>query len=285
MLTRRIGTLAVSAIGLGCAGLSLNHADEPALATRTIGAAIDAGITLLDTALAYTPAGQADHNERLLHNALAQLRPVNRIIVSTKGGHYRHGDTFGIDGRPQTLVAHCETSLRSLAVERIDLYHLHWPDPAVPIEESVGALAQLRQAGKIDNIGISNVDLQQLCRAARVTTIASVQNRLSVLDQRHHAVADHCHRTGVAFLAYSPLGGSSHRSPLPLVDIARDHGVAPEQVALAWLLASHPNVIPVVGASSPRHAAQAAAAIDLDLSASEIEALTELPKTDDVRRP
>jgi aryl-alcohol dehydrogenase-like predicted oxidoreductase len=273
-VTRRIGTLAVSAIGLGCAGFSLDHVDDPDRATRTIGAAIDAGITLLDTALAYTPAGQANHNERLLRHVLAELRPAGRIVVATKGGHFRHGDTFGIDGRPRTLIAHCDASLRSLGVERIDLYHLHWPDPEVPIEESVGALVELRRAGKIDNIGLSNVDLPQLRRAQRVAEIAAVQNRLSVLDQRHRAVADHCHRAGIPFLAYSPLGGSSHRSPPLLAAIARDHDASPEQIALAWLLALHPNVIPIVGASRPDHATQAAAAVDLVLSVPEIAALT-----------
>ena len=275
---RRIGPLPVSAVALGCAAFSLDHADRPAIATRTIRAALDAGITLLDTALVYTPAGQENHGEKLLRRVLATIGPSERVIVSTKGGHYRDGDTFGIDGRPLTLVAHCEASLRSLGVERIDVYHLHWPDPNVPIEDSVGALAELRAAGKIDQIGVSNVSLDEVQRAQGVTTIASVQNRLSVFDQQHRDLVEHCARTGTAFLAYSPLGGAGHAASHPpstdLAAIARAHDATPAQVALAWLLAAAPNVVPVVGASRPAHARAAAEASTLVLSAVEIDALT-----------
>ncbi|HEX5115419.1 MAG TPA: aldo/keto reductase [Pseudonocardiaceae bacterium] len=247
MTLRRIGDLAVFPVGLGCAGFSLDHADDPARAERTVRTAVDAGITLLDTALAYTPAGQDNHNERLLRRILAGLPDRDRIVVATKGGHCRDGDTFPIDGRPSTLAAHCASSLRALGVDRIDLYHLHHPDPAVPIEESVGALVELRDAGHIAHIGVSNVSLDQLRRAQRVAPIASVQNKLSIHDRANLDVAEHCFRTGVAFLAYSPLGGSGRSS-------------GPVGTALTWLLELRPNVIPVVGATRPRHAGEAAAA-------------------------
>jgi aryl-alcohol dehydrogenase-like predicted oxidoreductase len=273
-----IGTTAVFPVGLGCAGLSLDHADDPNRAVRTIDAAVRAGVTLLDTAYAYTPAGELSHNERLIRRVLATIRPHPRIVISTKGGHYRDGDTFGIDGRPATLRAHCEASLRSLGIERIDLYHLHWPDPSLAIEESVAGLVELQRAGKIDQIGLSNVDRTQLHRAQAVATIASVQNRLSVFDQRHRDLADYCRRNNIAFLAYAPLGGAGyltrHQLPPAVAGVARRHVASPDRVALAWLLARHPNVVPLVGATRPEHAVSAVAATDLTLTTADLEALT-----------
>ncbi|MFI5891519.1 aldo/keto reductase [Actinoplanes sp. NPDC051513] len=250
-------------IGLGCAAFSLDLADQPDRARETIRAALDAGVGLLDTALVYTPAGVANHNERLLREFAGPA-----VTISTKGGHYRDGDTFPIDGRPATLRAHCEASLRSLGVDRIDLYHLHWPDPHVPIEESVGALAELREAGKIDRIGVSNVDLAQLQRARSVAPIAAVQNRLSVFDQTSLPLARHCAETGTTFLAYSPLRGSG----VDLQPIADAHGATPQQIALAWLLSL--AVIPLVGATRPSSVRGAVAATSISLARDQVDALT-----------
>lgn len=264
-----LGDLTVSPIGLGCAAFSLDLADDPGRASRTIEAALAAGVTLLDTALAYTPAGEENHNERLIRRVLGS---VGQVVVATKGGHYRDGDTFPIDGRPATLVAHCERSLRALGVDRIDCYHLHWPDPRVPIEDSVGALAELREAGKIAEIGVSNVTVDQVRRAQRVAPIASVQDRLSLFDRSNMDVVEHCRRTGVTFLAYSPLGGAGRVVPDGLATIAGRHGVSPQRVALAWLLAQH--VVPIVGATRPEHAVDAAAAASLTLTAAELAQCT-----------
>ncbi len=271
---RAVGTAETSAIGLGCAAFSLSLADQPGRAAETIRAALGAGITLLDSALVYTPAGRDNHNERLLREVLAGAGAHPPVLISTKGGHYRDGDTFPIDGRPETLRAHCEASLRSLGVERIDLYHLHWPDPQVPIEDSVGALTELQRAGKVDQIGVSNVDLAQLRRAERAGRIAAVQNRFSVFDQGSLDVVRHCERTGTAFLAYSPLGGAGGRQPpAALLAVAERHDVTPPEAALAWLLALAPVVIPIVGATRPASVLSAAAATSIGLPEDDVDAL------------
>ncbi|MGW5063849.1 aldo/keto reductase [Streptomyces sp. NPDC004096] len=276
---RRIGTADVSPLGLGCAGFSLDHADDEERAERTIIAAIEAGITLLDTALAYTPAGQRNHNERLLRRLLARLPRAqrDRVLVATKGGHYRDGDSFPVDGRPQTLKAHAESSLVSLGVDRIALYHLHWPDPQVPIEESVGTLAELQQKGVIDQIGVSNVDVELLRRAQKTARIASVQNKLNLYDQTSRSVLAHCDATGTAFLAYSPLGGiaRARTSPFPtLAKTSSRHGITPAQTALAWLRSLSPNLIPLVGATRHQSLNEAVAAMTVRLTDEEITALS-----------
>jgi pyridoxine 4-dehydrogenase len=191
MSIRVVGELALPAIGLGCAGFSLDHDNDADRATRTIRAAVEAGMTLLDTALAYATA-DGRSNEALLRQVLGPTP----VVISTKGGHFRSGDSFPVDGRPDALRQHCEQSLRNLGVERIDLYHLHWPDATVPIEESLGALADLQRAGKIHHIGVSNVDLDQARAAHRVTAIASVQNQLSLFHQAGREVVDWCTEHG-----------------------------------------------------------------------------------------
>ncbi|MGW4607044.1 aldo/keto reductase [Streptomyces sp. NPDC004532] len=276
---RRIGTADVSPLGLGCAGFSLDHADDEERAERTVIAAIEAGVTLLDTALAYTPAGQRNHNERLLRRLLARLpwAQRDRVLVSTKGGHYRDGESFPVDGRPQTLRAHAESSLVSLGVDRIALYHLHWPDPQVPIEESIGTLAELQQKGVIDQIGVSNVDVALLRRAQKTARIASVQNKFNLYDQTSRSVLAHCESTGTAFLAYSPLGGTarSRTRPSPtLADISARHSATPAQTALAWLWSLSSNLIPLVGATRPETLNDAVAAMAIRLTKEEIAALS-----------
>jgi aryl-alcohol dehydrogenase-like predicted oxidoreductase len=277
-LRRAIGPLWAFPIGLGLASLSLGQSHEPNRAAGTIQAGLLAGITLFDTALAYTPDGVEHHSERNLSNALAH-RPrtgTTPVVVVTKGGHFRTGTTFVKDGRPATLRRHCESSLRALGVERIDLYLLHHPDPAVPIEESVGALAALQADGLVDQIGVSNVDLAQLRRAECVARIAAVQNPLSIVDQHNRPIVDHCARTGIAFLAYSPLGGPGGlaHAGAQLTEIAQRHSASPAQIALAWLLALSPAVIPILGATRPEHVQNAAAAAQLLLAAADIDALT-----------
>jgi aryl-alcohol dehydrogenase-like predicted oxidoreductase len=277
---RTVGGTAVSALGLGCAGFSLDHAGDPARAERTVRAAVEQGVTLLDTALAYTPAGAGNHNERLIRSIVARMPAADRdrLLIATKGGHCRSGDAFPVDGRPATLRAHCEASLRALGTDTLALYHLHWPDPGVPLEDSVGALAELQRAGKIERIGVSNVGLDQLRRAQSTAVIASVQNRLNVFEQDHRALLEHCERTGTAFLAHSPLGGAAHPGrtdpPAALAGVAAAHGITPAQTALAWLLALSPAVIPIVGASRPESLASAVGATRTQLSPQEMSALS-----------
>jgi aryl-alcohol dehydrogenase-like predicted oxidoreductase len=261
-------------------GLSLDHADDPRRAALTIRAALDCGVTLFDTAITYTTRDETHHNERLLRQAAGRPTASGPVFITTKGGHFRAGDTFPIDARPATLRAHCESSLTALGSERIDLYLLHWPDPSVPIEDSVSALADLQREGKIGQIGVSNVDIVQLERARQAAPITAVENPLSVFDQQHEDVLSLCIRAGIAFLAYSPLGGAGRLSrgglPATLEGIAHRHRVSPARIALAWLLAQSPNVIPIVGATRAAHVRDAADATNTTLTRDEIHALTAL---------
>ncbi|MBR7831768.1 aldo/keto reductase [Actinospica durhamensis] len=273
----RLGSTEVGGIALGCAALSLEHHAEPARGRAVIGAALDAGITLLDTAAAYTSAAGANENERLIAEVLsARQSAAARPFVATKGGHFREGDAFPVDARPETLRRHCAQSLSALGVERIDLYFLHWPDPEVPIEESVGALDDLRREGKIAHIGVSNVGPGALAAARRTAPIDAVQNRFSLFDQSEQPVLDLCAADGIAFLAYSPLRGLTQSRPelaACLARIARSHGVHPALIALAWLRARSPVIIPVVGATRPETAREAAAADGVHIDASQLAEL------------
>ncbi|MEU6343319.1 aldo/keto reductase [Streptomyces sp. NPDC046977] len=273
---RRIGRTEVHPLGLGLAALTFDHADEPARAADVITTAIDAGIRLLDTAHAYTTATEDNHNERLIARALRGVPAADRPLISTKGGHYRSGDTFPVDGRPATLRRHCEAGLRALDVERIDLYHLHWPDPNVPISESAGALAELQQEGKIDLIGLSNVDRTQLTEARTEATIATVQNPYSLFAPGDDEVLAHCERHDIAFLVYSPLRGmSTISSPLArtIEDVAAHYGATTAQIALAWLLTRSPSLIVLSGATRPETVRASAAAAAITMQPEHIEQL------------
>ncbi|MEU1622889.1 aldo/keto reductase [Streptomyces sp. NPDC005722] len=273
---RRIGRTEVHPVGLGLVALTLEHADDPARAADAITTAIDAGIRLLDTAHAYTTATEDNHNERLIARSLRGIAPADRPLISTKGGHYRSGDTFPTDGRPETLRRHCEASLRALHVDRIDLYHLHWPDPHVPISESTGALAELQQEGKIDLIGLSNVDLGRLTEARSEATIATVQNPYSLFAPGDDEVLAHCERHDIAFLAYSPLRGMTTMSP-PLAGtlqgLAAHYDATTAQIALAWLLTRSPSLIVLSGATRPETVRASAAAATITMQPEHIEQL------------
>lgn len=268
---RMIGDSAVSPLGLGGARWSLtDHPDED-LATRTLRLALDLGITLIDTAPAYTTPWHRSHNEELIGRVLADL-PRRDVFLVTKAGHYRDGaHGFPIDGRPETIKRQCRSSLTSLGVDEIDLYLLHWPDPVVPLADSVGALADLRDQGLVRMIGVSNVDLGQLAEARSVTAIAAVENRLSILDQRGMDVLRECATVGISHLCYSPLGGpagaGSGLAALPdLAQIAQEHGATAHQIAIAWLLGLSPGAIPIVGAGRPDSVRQALEAAGIQLA-------------------
>ncbi|MFF3564695.1 aldo/keto reductase [Streptomyces sp. NPDC002574] len=273
---RRIGATGVHPVGLGLAALSFDRAHDPDRAAHTITAALDSGIGLLDTAHAYTTATEDHHNERLVARSLRGVPAGDRPLVSTKGGHYRSGDTFPVDGRAETLHRHCEGSLRALEVERIDLYHLHWPDPQVPITDSVGALAELRQQGKIGLIGLSNVDLGQLTLARGEADIATVQNPWSLFDPGDDEVLAFCRRSGIAFLAYSPLRGMSTAGPRltrALEGVAAQYGATTARIALAWLLARSPSLVAVSGATRPETVRDSAAAALITLAPEHLQLL------------
>ncbi|AUY47762.1 aldo/keto reductase [Streptomyces sp. CB01881] len=291
MRQRTIGGTSVGAIGLGAMPLSVEGRPDEDAALATLNAALDAGVTLLDTADSYHwHAGELGHNERLVARALAARPAADRaaVLVATKGGRGRPGDgSWTVDGRPEHLRRAAEGSLRRLGVEAIGLYQLHKPDPLVPWAESVGVLRDLLDAGKIRAAGISNVDEEQILTAREILGdgLVSVQNRFSPAVRAAEPELRLCERLGLAFLPWSPLGGLS-RSVLDDPEdttvgqsafhrIAADRGVSPQQVGLAWLLALSPTVVPIPGARRPASIRDSAAAAGLVLEPAELAALAE----------
>jgi aryl-alcohol dehydrogenase-like predicted oxidoreductase len=280
MPTRRLGGLRVSAIGLGEMPLSLAGRPDEDQAVRTIHAALDAGVTLIDTADAYCRDGsELGHGERLLARALAAWPgDRDRVLVATKGGHTRPGREWGLDGRPEYLRQACEASLERLGVEAIGLYQFHRPDPKVPFAESVGALAELKAAGKVRLVGLSNVSVDQIRQARELVEVASVQNEFSPRFRRSEGELAWCAANRIAFLPWSPLGGIGRGRDLggrhrAFAEVAEAHGVSPQQVALAWELAKAPVVIPIPGSSRPETILDSVAAASLRLSADELARL------------
>jgi aryl-alcohol dehydrogenase-like predicted oxidoreductase len=283
MPTRRVGGTPVGAIGLGAMPLSLAGRPDEARSIRTIHAALDAGVTLIDTADAYCLGGsEVGHNERLVAKALASWPGGrHRVLVATKGGHTRPGREWGLDGRPEYLRQACEASLRALGVEAIGLYQFHRPDPKVAFVESVGALAELKAAGKVRLIGLSNVSVDQVRQARQLVEVASVQNEFSPRFRRSEGELAWCAAERIAFLPWSPLGGIGRGRDLggrhrAFAEVADRHGVSPQQVALAWELAKAPVVIPIPGATRPETITDSTAAATLRLSGADLARLDQL---------
>ncbi|MFI2431082.1 aldo/keto reductase [Streptomyces sp. NPDC018693] len=291
MRYRTLGGLRVSAIGLGAMPLSIEGRPDDARALATVHAALDAGVTLLDTADSYTlPNAEPGHNERLVARALATYGgDTSGVLVATKGGRGRTPDgDWTVNGGPRHLKRAAEASLKRLGVESIGLYQLHKPDPSVPFEESVGALRDLLDAGRIRLAGLSNTDADQIRRARAILgdQLVSVQNRYSPAVQDSAPELRLCAELGLAFLPWSPLGGISRSSldgPSRTEDedrfaafheVARERGVTPQQVCLAWLLAKSPAILPIPGASRPETIRNSAGAADLELTEEELIRLT-----------
>ena len=271
----------VSAIGYGGMHLSLRDRPSETQALAVVHAVLDAGVTLIDTADVYS-LDQHDigHNERLIAAALRSWRGVReRVVVATKGGLVRPGGRWETDGRPEQLRAACDRSLAALGVERIDVYQLHAPDPAVPLEESVGAMADLQRAGKVRWLGLSNVSVDEIERARAIAPILTVQNRLSPFFREaiSSGVVAHCARQGIGFLAYSPTGGGRLNLKLPshpvLVPMAERLGVSAHAIVLAWLLSKSPTVIPIPSARQVEHALDSVSAAELKLSQDDLKAI------------
>ena len=280
MPTRRLGGLQVGAVGLGEMPMSLAGRPDEDRSIRTIHAALDVGVTLVDTADAYCLDGsEIGHGERLVRKALdAWPGDRDRVLVATKGGHTREGREWGLDGRPEHLRQACEASLRALGVDAIGLYQLHRPDPKVPFLESVGAMAELKAAGKVRLVGLSNVSVDQVKQARQAVEVASVQNEFSPRFRRSEGELAFCAAERIAFLPWSPLGGIGRGRDLggrhaAFAEVAATHGVSPQQVALAWALAKAPVVIPIPGASRPETITDSAAAATLRLSADDLARL------------
>ncbi len=233
--------------------------------------AIELGVNLIDTADSYGP----EVSESLIAEALYPYPP--QLVIATKGGYLRPGpDQWKPDGRPEHLREALEGSLRRLRLERIDVYQLHVPDPDVPYEESVGALADLRAAGKIHHIGVSNVNPDQLERARKMVPIVTVQNRYNLMDRASEKMVDICEREGLGFIPWFPLAtGDLTKDGGKLSQIAQRHHATPGQIALAWLLQRSPNMLPIPGTSSVKHLEENSAAALIRLSNDEFQALDE----------
>jgi aryl-alcohol dehydrogenase-like predicted oxidoreductase len=278
--TRKLADADVFPIGLGGMPMSLSSRPGEEQSLRAIHAALDAGVNLIDTADAYSAdASDFGHNERLIAKALEGRR--DGVLVATKGGHTRTPDGgWELDGRPEYLKRACEASLKALGTDRIDLYQYHRPDPEVPYAESIGALKELQDEGKVRWVGISNADTDQIQEARSIVELVSVQNQLSLEypSPLRNGEVELCTEEGIAFLPWSPLGGISKAAGAPgahdpVREVADAHGVSPQQVALAWLLSLSPVMIPIPGASRPESIADSVRAVDLELAHEELQAI------------
>jgi aryl-alcohol dehydrogenase-like predicted oxidoreductase len=284
MQTRQIGTTTVSAIGLGGMPMSIEgRPDDRSRSIATIHAALDAGITLIDTADAYhLDRTDIGHNETLIAEALSTYGgDTSDVLVATKGGHLRPGGgSWELDGSPEHLRSACDESLKRLGVEAIGLHQFHRPDPQVPYAESVGALRDLLDDGKIRMAGVSNANIEQITQANEILggRLVSVQNQFSPAFRSSEQELAFCAEQRIAFLPWSPLGGISKAGELGAAhaafqEVAAAHGVSAQQVTLAWMLAKASNVIPIPGSSRPETIRDSAAAVELELTADELAAL------------
>ncbi|MDG4770568.1 aldo/keto reductase [Solwaraspora sp. WMMD792] len=283
MHTRHIGDVGVGAIGLGGMPMSIEGRPDEQRSIATIHAALDAGVTLIDTADAYhLYADDVGHNESLIARAVATFSgDTSDVLIATKGGHLRPGDgSWTKNGSPDYLKSACEASLKRLGVEAIGLYQFHRPDPTVPYADSIGAIRDLLDAGKIRLAGISNADPEQIRLANDILggRLVSVQNQFSPAFRSSEPELELCAELGIAFLPWSPLGGIGSAADLgsrfaAFAEVAKEYGVSPQQVCLAWLLAKAPVVVPIPGASRPETIRDSAAAADLELSAEHLARL------------
>src|SRR5437870_214098 len=238
-------------------------------ALKILRRAVELGVNLIDTADAYGP----ETSELLIAEALHPY--PNGLVIATKGGLTRPGPGNWVPNcRPEHLKQALEGSLKRLRLERIDLYQLHAVDSKVPIEESVGALKQMQDAGKIRHIGLSNVDPEEIARARKIVPIVSVQNRYNIEDRQSENVLAYCEKENLGFLPWFPVGGGRGLKPgSPLNTAAKVHGRSVYQVALAWLLERSPVMLPIPGTSSLAHLEENVAAAKLKLTPEEWKAI------------
>jgi aryl-alcohol dehydrogenase-like predicted oxidoreductase len=267
------GDLEVHRLGFGAMRITgdgiWGPPDDPEEAIALLRRLPELGVDLVDTADSYGP----EVSENLIAEALHPY--PGGLVIATKGGLRRTGPgQWPRDARPERLRECCEGSLRRLRLERIDLYQLHAPDPKVPYEDSVGALGDLQREGKIRHIGVSNVSLEQLGLARELVEVVTVQNRYNLTDRRSEDVLEACEAAGIGFIPWFPLATGDLAEPGgPLDEIARAHEATPGQVALAWLLARSPVMLPIPGTSSLVHLEENLAAAELTLSDEEREAI------------
>jgi pyridoxine 4-dehydrogenase len=262
LVVNRFGFGAMRITGPGVWGPPIDHAGAIAVLRR----AIDLGVNMIDTADSYGPSV----SEELIAEALTPY--PEDLVIATKGGLVRPGpDEWQADASPEHLRLACEGSLRRLGLEQIPLYQLHRVDPAVPLVDSLGALDELKDEGKILHIGLSNVTVDQLREAQSITSIVSVQNRYNLADRSSEDVLQLCDYERIAFLPWAPLGGIGANRVV--AEIAAKYGATPMQVALAWLLRRSPTVLPIAGTSSVAHFDENLAAVAMDLSEADFAAL------------
>lgn len=264
------GDLTVNRMGFGAMRITGSGiwGEPPDLerAKATLRRAVGLGVNFIDTANSYGP----EVSESLIGETLSPY--PDDLVIATKGGLLRPGpNRWEPDGRPVHLREVCEGSLRRLKLEQIPLYQFHRPDPAVPIAESIGALAELKAEGKIRHIGVSNMNEEQLRQAQQITPIVSIQNRYNATDRSSEPVVDLCEQEQLAFLPWAPI--QQHENGA-VTRAAENHGVMPRQIVLAWMLARSPQMLPIPGTGSPEHAEENIAAASISLTPDEVAAIT-----------
>ena len=270
----QLGDIAVNRMGFGAMRITgsgiWGEPDDREAAKKLLHKVIDLGVNFIDTADAYGP----DVSELLIAEALYPY--PDDLVIGTKGGLLRDGPgQWRPDGRPEHLRQALDGSLQRLKLEQIDLYQFHRPDPVVPFEESIGALADLRAAGKIRHLGLSNVTVSQLEQARQQVPIVSVQNRYNLTDRASEDVLEACEQAGIAFIPWYPLAtGNLATEGSPLTQAAARHNVAPAQLALAWLLKRSPVMLVIPGTSSPEHLEENVKAAQIQLSDDEFKAIS-----------
>jgi pyridoxine 4-dehydrogenase len=266
------GDLTVNRLGFGAMRITGQGiwGEPPDLgqAKAAIKRAVELGVNFIDTADSYGPYV----SETLIAETLYPY--PDDLVIATKAGLIRPGPgRWDTDGRPEHLREALDGSLTRLRVERIDLYQFHRPDPNVPLEESIGALAELKDQGKIRHIGISNVTENQLQRAEKITPIVSVQNRYNVVDRASESMVDLCEQEELAFLPWAPIQEADEVDVITYA--ARNHGYTPRQIVLAWLLARSPQILPIPGSGSPEHVEANIAAAGIKMDQNEVAAITD----------
>jgi pyridoxine 4-dehydrogenase len=264
LTVRRLGFGAMRITGPGIWG----DPRDPDEAIAVLRRAVELGVNFIDTADSYGPFV----SERLIAEALHPY--PDDVVIATKGGLVRPGPgDWNTDGRPQHLRAACEESLQRLRLEQIPLYQLHRPDPNVPLEDSVGALVELKDEGKIRHIGLSNVTEAQLDQAMQLTPIVSVQNRYSRVDRSSESMVDRCEIESIAFLPWAPMEAGTIGRDSPVARVAEAHDITPHQAALAWLLARSPTMLPIPGTGSVPHLEDNVRAASVRLTPEEVAEL------------
>ena len=263
LTVNRLGFGAMRITGRGIWGEPPDREQAKAVLRR----AVELDVNFIDTADSYGP----DVSETLIAEALSPY--PDDLVIATKGGLERTGPgQWPVNGRPEHLKQACEGSLRRLGLDQIALYQFHRPDPRVPLEESIGALVELKEQGKIRHIGVSNVNEEQLRRAQQLTPVVSIQNRYNVTDRGSDSLVDLCEQEELSFLPWAPIQDVDNVSAV--ADIAERHQATPRQVVLAWMLARSPAVLVIPGTGSPAHLEDNVAAAGLELSEDEVATLT-----------